>query len=156
MAAPPAPTFDRPEGFPTTVSNDGRLGWAISLVSVVGFPGACAIVCGIAMIIGGLMQRRKNPIARRTRRNAALFGASLVLSTAAFFAIMGIGIALENAGSDVEPFFNAFGPFVFAPLGIWMIIVGPLVAFAMGIVGLTVPVSREKATRILAEHAGVR
>lgn len=60
-AAPPAPTFDRPEDFPTTVSNDGRLGWALSLVSVVGFPGACAIVCGIAMIIGGLMQRRKNP-----------------------------------------------------------------------------------------------
>lgn len=155
-SAPSAPSFDRPEHFPTTVSNDGRLGWTLGLVSVFGVPGVTAVVCGTAMIIGGLMQRRKNPVARRTGRNAAIFGASLVVSTVLFFSIMGIGVALENSGSDVEPFFNAFGAWVFAPLGIWMIIIGPLVAFIMGIVGLTVPVSRKKAERILAKHAGVR
>ncbi|GAB2538274.1 hypothetical protein [Brachybacterium huguangmaarense] len=142
------PAGDRPEHYPTVAGVDGRIAWAMGLLGLIPVPGLAALVTGIVMIVVGLRQRRRNPVAKRLGRNAAILGATLLVGVVVFFTLMGIGIATEDPGSSGD----TPSPLLLlaAPFGIWMIVIGPLVAVIMGVIALARPVSREKASRILA------
>lgn len=139
----------RPEHFPTTVGKDGRVAWSLGLVGLIGFPGLAIIAASLAMLIAGLLQRRKNPVARSVGTRAAIFGAVSLLVTILFFTFLfGILLPLVDAGVVAD---NAVWPaFIMVPLGVWVVIAGPITAIVMGIVGLAKPVGREKAERLYA------
>lgn len=140
--------FHRPEDFPTTAGNDGRIAWALGLLGFLSVPGLAALVTGIVLVVVGLLQRRKNPVAARTGRGAAILGATLIASVVIFFSTMAIGISLEQQrGGPTDGFDPLF--LIIVPVGIWMLAAGPLVAIIMGFVALARPVSRDKAARIL-------
>ncbi|MGO1979095.1 hypothetical protein, partial [Brachybacterium tyrofermentans] len=103
----------------------------------------------LAMLITGLLQRRKNPVARSVGTRAAIFAAVSLLATILFFTFLfGILLPLVEAGVVAD---NALWPaFIMVPLGVWVVIAGPITCLVMGIVGLAKPVSREKAQRLYA------
>lgn len=139
----------RPEHFPTTVGRDGRLAWSLGLLGLIGFPGLAIIAPSLAMLIAGLLQRRKNPVARSVGTRSAIFGGISLLATILFFTfVFGILLPLIDAGVVAD---DAVWPvFIVAPLGVWVVIAGPITAIVMGIVGLAKPVGREKAERLYA------
>lgn len=137
------------EHFPTTVGKDGRIAWALGLVSLIGFPGLAIIATSLAMLITGLLQLGKNPVATVVGRRAAIFGGVSLLATILFFVmIFVIAPALIDAGviDDSSPTSALF----MVPLGVWVVIAGPITCLVMGIVGLVKPISRERAERIFA------
>lgn len=150
---PPAPAPDGPERFPTTVGRDGRLGWSMGLIALIGVPGLAIAAASLGMIIAGLSQRSKNPVARTVGGRAALFGAISLAATLLFFLLVfAILPALENSGA-IPPDANAVWALTAAPLGVWVVVAGPLTCIVMGILGLARPVSQEKAARIFADAA---
>lgn len=146
---PPSAREMRPEHFPTTVGRDGRIAWSLGLVGLIGFPGLAIISASLGMLIAGLLQRRKNPVARSMGARAAIFGAASLLATILFFTFLfGILLPLVDAGVVAD---NAtWPPFIMAPLGVWVVIAGPITCIVMGIIGLAKPVDREKAQRLYA------
>ncbi|MDO5662380.1 MAG: hypothetical protein Q4G40_06775 [Brachybacterium sp.] len=153
----PAPMPFPPHGapvdarhFPTSAGNDGRIAWALGLLGLIGFPGAAAICMGASMLIVGLLQGKKNPVARAIGRRAALFGAITLATVVVFFSAVVTGVNL-NPSMD-SPLSIAL-MIVLIPTGGWMIIVGPLVGLICGIVALARPVPRDRAARILARDA---
>ncbi|GAA1326045.1 hypothetical protein GCM10028787_08020 [Brachybacterium horti] len=146
---PPPAHLLTPEHFPTTVTRDGRIAWAFGLLGFIGFPGLATIVMSITLVILGLVQRGKNPVARAVGRRAAIFGAISLLATVVFFVlIFAVWPALEEAGvvsGDSVPMM-----FLMVPLAVWVAFGAPITGVVMGIVALTRPVSREKAERIYA------
>ncbi|MGO1925961.1 MAG: hypothetical protein ACTH1T_09990, partial [Brachybacterium tyrofermentans] len=79
----------------------------------------------------------------------AIFGGISLLATILFFTfVFGILLPLIDAGVVAD---DAVWPvFIVAPLGVWVVIAGPITAIVMGIVGLAKPVSREKAQQLYA------
>lgn len=139
----------RPEHFPTTVGKDGRIAWSLGLLGLIGFPGLAIIAASLAMLIAGLLQLGKNPVATVVGRRAAIFGGISLLATVLFFVmIFVIAPALIDAGiiEDSSPGSALF----MVPLAVWVVLAGPLTCLVMGIVGLAKPISREKAERIFA------
>lgn len=143
-APAPFPSAPSPEDFPTTVGNDGRIAWALGLLGVLGFPVIAALAMSITMIVLGLLQRKKNPVAARTGRNAAIFGATVLASVPIFFGLLFFGLPREPTP---EPPIAAL---IAIPFGIWMILGGPITGVVMGIIALVRPVSRDRAAKILA------
>lgn len=131
------------------MSEDGRLAWALGLLGLIGFPGLAALVMSITMLVVGLLQRRRNPVAARTGTRAAIFGGITLATVIAFFTIL----AIEVSTSDPAQTSDTPSPLVivFIVLGIWMIVVGPLVGAIMGIIALARPISRDKAASILEQ-----
>lgn len=148
-AVHPAAHEMRPEHFPTTVGRDGRIAWSLGLLGLLGIPGLSILAPSLAMLITGLLQRRKNPVARSVGTRAAIFGGISLLATILFFTfVFGILLPLVEAGVVAD---NALWPaFVMVPLGVWVVIAGPITFLVMGIVGLAKPVSREKAQQLYA------
>jgi len=148
-AVHPAAHEMRPEHFPTAVGRDGRIAWSLGLLGLLGIPGLSILAPSLAMLITGLLQRRKNPVARSVGTRAAIFGGISLLATILFFTfVFGILLPLIDAGVVAD---DAVWPvFIVAPLGVWVVIAGPITAIVMGIVGLAKPVSREKAQQLYA------
>jgi len=133
------------------VSEDGRLAWALGLLGLLGVPGLAALVMSIVMLVVGLLQRRRNPVAAHMGTRAAIFGGITLATVIAFFTILIIGMVT----TDPTRTYDTPPPLGIAliVLGIWMILVGPLVGVVMGIVALVRPVSRDKAAAILERAA---
>lgn len=151
-AAPPVPPPAqalRPEHFPTTTTRDGRIAWAFGLLGLISFPGLAVIAMSITMLILGLAQRGKNPVARAVGRRAAIFGALSLLAAIVFFVLLfAVWPALQSAGIVTDD--SVAMGVVLVPLAAWTAFIGPITGIVMGIVALAKPVSREKAERIYA------
>lgn len=142
------PADPSPEDFPTTMGNDGRIAWALGLIGVIGFPAVAALAMSITMIVLGLLQQKKNPVAARTGRNAAIFGATVLAAVPIFFGLLYFGLPREPTP---EPPLAAL---IAIPFGVWMILGGPITGVVMGIIALVRPVSRDRAAKILATTPG--
>ncbi|EWS81388.1 hypothetical protein BF93_17585 [Brachybacterium phenoliresistens] len=153
QAGPPPASPDtrgpvRPEHFPGGISLDGRLPWILGFLAVLGLPFVSLLAPGIAMVIAGLLQQRKNPVAARTGRRAATFGAVNILVVVLFLAVLFIGSFFGDGTYTAEE--DPLVIFGFAlPFGIYLVAIGPILNLVMAIVALARPVSREKAQRIL-------
>lgn len=150
---PPPPPLTprdlRPEHFPTTASNDGRIAWIVAFIMCIPFPGLSAIAGYIVMIVVGRGQRGKNPVARAKGRRASNFAIASLATILVFIPVFTTLILLEDyAGVDpstLEPFMM-----IAAPFGIWGFIIGPLTAFVIAIIAATDHVSELEATKIYA------
>lgn len=143
------------EDFPSTPARDGRVAWIPGLLGLLlladflGVHTVSALPMSVAMIIVGLIQHRENPVARRTGRNAAIFGLAVLVPVViliAAYRVIPILDARDLASFDT---LDSVGALMF-PLAIWEFFIAPLVGAIMGIVALVRPVSRQKAARILA------
>lgn len=148
----PAPADGRgpvcPEHFPGSLTLDGRLPWVFGFLSLVGLPFLSLLAPGIAMMIAGPLQRRKNPVAARTGRRAAIFGAVNVLVVIVYLIVL----FFASRGGPVSPAEAPLLIYGFAiPAAVYLVAVGPIINVVMAILGLARPVSREKARRILEQ-----
>lgn len=149
VPAPPDPRGPvRPEHFPGGISLDGRLPWILGFLAVLGLPFISLLAPGIAMVIAGLLQQRKNPVAAWTGRRAAAFGAVNIVVVALFLAVLFIGSFDSDGGYTAQE--DPLVIYGFAlPFGIYLVALGPILNLVMAIIALARPVSREKAQRIL-------
>lgn len=133
-----------PQHFPGNMTLDGRIAWAFGLLALIGLPFLSLLAPSITMIIVGLKQRRKNPVAARTGRNAAIFGSVHLLIVTAFITV-GIAVSLVRGGG-VSSADNPLLVYLFViPVGIYLAIVGPLINVIMAIIAFVRPVSRAAA-----------
>ncbi|MFC0674631.1 hypothetical protein [Brachybacterium hainanense] len=144
---PPAPATSL--DFPTTLSRDGRLPWAFGLLSLIGLPFLSLLAPGITMIVLGLLQRRKNPVARHVGGRAALFGAINVAVVLGYLAALIIGSAAHGGSVSFEENPLLIGGFII-PVAIYLVAIGPLLNLVLAIIALARPVSREKAEKIFS------
>jgi hypothetical protein len=146
----PAPTDGRgpvrPEHFPGSMALDGRLPWVFGFLSLVGLPFLSLLAPGIAMIIAGLLQGRKNPVAARTGRRAAIFGAANVLVVVVYLVVLFLA-SMDGPVSPAEAPLLIYGFAI--PAAVYLIAVGPIINVVMAILGLARPLSQDKARRIL-------
>lgn len=155
---PQDPIFSTPEGYPTTASNDGRIAWAMGLIGASGIVLIWVLpihtfVMGLVMLIVGLIQRGKNPVARAVGTRAAIFGGiSTVLSIVPIiaFILTVIGFASTAENQSTADTILGIGFLGTALLSLFVLVLVPLVGTIMGIVGLVRPVPRDQAARILA------
>ncbi|MGP9695412.1 hypothetical protein ACT3TZ_12450 [Brachybacterium sp. AOP25-B2-12] len=153
MSAPRAPV--RPEDFPARASQDGRIAWflgflgLLDLLVLVGVPALGYVTMSLGLVAVGLLQRR-NPVARGTGRRAALLG-SVNLAVLAALLLRGLlpPATTAAAGEAVE----AGG---LPLLVIWVFSGGSLFGVALALLALLVPVSRTRATTVLARAAARR
>ncbi|WP_114853230.1 hypothetical protein [Brachybacterium sp. YJGR34] len=151
-APPPLPPAQqmRPEHFPTSIGRDGRVAWVVGFAAAIGFPGLAIIAASAAMLVLGILQQGKNPVARAVGRRAAVFGALSLLVTVFFFLmIFVIAPALIDAGVIADS--SAWSAALMVPLAVWVVVAGPLTCVIMAIVALARPVTRERAQRVYAD-----
>ena len=146
-APPPlAPQDLRPEHFPTTARNDGRIAWIVAFVMCIPVPVLSVIAGYITMIVVGRGQRGKNPVARAKGRRASNFAIISLASLLLFVLGSTIFVTLEEfAGVDPgsHPLFMAIIPF-----GMWGLFIGPFTAFVIAIIAATDHVSERQAEKI--------
>lgn len=152
MSAPRAPV--RPEDFPARASQDGRIAWflgflgLLDLLVLVGVPALGYVTMSLGLVVVGLLQRR-NPVARSTGRRAALLG-GVNLAVLAALLLQGL---LPPATTAADEALEAGGPSL---LVIWVFSGGSLFGVALALLALLVPVSRTRATTVLARAAARR
>lgn len=140
----------RPEHLPTSVGDDGRIAWALGLLGFLSFPGIAILATSIAMLVAGLVQRKRNPVARSVGTRAALFGAVSLLMTVLFFGFgFGVLVPLGEAGIIGDD--TIWPAFILVPLGLWVVVAGPITAIVMGIIALAKPFSPEKLQALYAK-----
>ena len=127
---------------------DGRLPWVFGFLSLLGLPFLSLLAPGFAMIIAGLLQGRKNMVAARTGRRAALFGALNVLVVIAYLAVLFFA-SMDGPVSPAEAPLLIYGFMI--PVAVYVVVLGPMVNVVMAIVGLARPLSQEKVRRILEQ-----
>lgn len=144
------PRDQQPEHFPTTLSQDGRLAWVFGFLGLLGVPILAATVTGLVMLIVGLVQRRKNPVARSVATRAALWGALGVVLGIGYIAALFVFTQLTGGGATFEE-----APLLTTILIVWavaMAVLYPIASIILAIVGLVRPVSRERAAAILGRR----
>lgn len=141
--------FHRPEDFPTSAANDGRLAWMLGLIAFLPIPVIGLFAAVIAMVVTGLRMGGKNPVARAVGRRAAICAAIQVipLLTGAGFIIWNLTV-LHGASMRFED--HPIALMIWIGSCVWAAILAPLLLVTMGIIGLARPVSREKAAQVLA------
>lgn len=158
-SAPPLKARDmRPEHFPTApMSHDGRIAWVVGLVSLIGIPGLFIGLPGLAilptsitMIVVGVAQHGKNPVAQAVGRRAATFGAISLAVALLFFVMLIIVLPTAEAVGFTPGDWDLLHYIIVVPLSAWTGVLGPLIAFLMAIIALTDTVSTKKAEKIYA------
>lgn len=149
MSAPHAPV--RPDDFPGRPAQDGRIAWflgflgLLDLLAFLGLPVVGSVTMSLGLLVAGLLQRR-NPVARSTGRRAAVLGGMNLAVIAALALLVFVPQAQDVVG---EPFQVLIVPLMV----IWVFSGGSLFGVCLAVVALLVPVSRTRATRVLARDA---
>lgn len=134
--------------FPASISQDGRLPWVFGLLSFIGLPFLSLLAPGITMTVLGLRERRKNPVAARLGRNAAIFGAVNTGIVVLYLLVLFVASAIYDGGVSFEDNPVLIAGFAI-PVAVYIVAVGPVLNLILAIIALVRPVSREKAAAIL-------
>lgn len=153
-AAAGFPRYPVPEDFPTTVGNDGRIAWVLGLLGFLPIPLLGSVAMLITVITTGLLQRRRNPVARAVGTHAAIAAAVCLLGPL----LLGGGFLLYALVSFDGPVRFEEHPValsIWIAAAVWLAILDPLLGVIAGVVALVRPISRSRAAAIL-QRAGRR
>lgn len=153
--SPRDPILYTPQGYPTTLRNDGRIAWVMGLlgcsflVLFTTIP-VHTVITGLTMVVVGLMQRGKNPVARAVGTRAALFGGvMLLLSPLLVLAWIPTALVAIHAPPSDGPLWvlasSTLGLIIYGLVGVGL----PLIAIMMAAISLLVPVSADRAAQII-------
>ncbi|GAB3061035.1 hypothetical protein [Sediminivirga luteola] len=118
------------------------------LLSFIGLPFLSLLAPGITMIVLGLRQRRKNPVAAHLGRRAAIFGAVNTGIVVLYLLVLFVASSIYDGGVRFEDNPVLIAGFAI-PVAIYIVAVGPLLNLVLAIIALARPVSQEKADKIL-------